>query len=244
VSSLLKLALRFCRRFLNDPTPFLHFCDYLPFEKDLALHFSKLEFSAPNDNLDQVWLNLACWFLRKRFLNIFSVFSLFCHYLPLEKGNPLPLYKLESPSTKDDLCQIWFKLVQWFWRERFLNDSTPFLHFCDYLPFEEDKLEFHSHKDNLYQVWLNLACWFWRRFFKNFSVFLLFRYYLPLEKGNPLHLNKLEFPTSKDDLCQVWLKLVQWFWRSWKWKKFTDRRTDRWTPGDQKSSPELSAQVS
>jgi hypothetical protein len=22
--------------FLNEPTPFLHFCDYLPFEEDLA----------------------------------------------------------------------------------------------------------------------------------------------------------------------------------------------------------------
>jgi hypothetical protein len=38
-------------------------------------------------------------------------------------------------------------------------------------------------------------------------------YYLPLEKGTALHLNKLESPSSKDDLCQVWLKLAQWFWR-------------------------------
>jgi hypothetical protein len=58
----------------------------------------------------------------------------------------------------DDLCQVWLKLAQWFWKRRFLNDSTPFLHFCDYLPFEEDlapylnKLNFHSPKDNLYQV--------------------------------------------------------------------------------------------
>ena len=28
-----------------------------------------------------------------------------------------------------------------------------------------------------------------------------------------LHLNKLESPSSKDSLCQVWLKLAQWFWR-------------------------------
>jgi hypothetical protein len=55
-----------------------------------------------------------------------------------------------------------------------------------------NKLEFPSHKDDVYQIWLNLACWFWRRrFLKIFSVFLLFCYYLPLEKGNPLHLNKL-----------------------------------------------------
>jgi hypothetical protein len=90
-----------------------------------------------------------------------------------------------------------------------------------------NKLEFPSPKDNVYQVWLNLAYWFWR-FFKIFNVFLLFRYYLPLEKGYPLHLNKLESPSPKDDLCEVWLKLVQWFWRrSRKCKSLqTDRQTD------------------
>ena len=85
-------------------------------------------------------------------------------------------------------------------------------------------------------------------------VFSLFRNYLPLEKGWALHLNKLESPSPKDALCQVWLKLAQWFWRRrWKCEKFTDRRTDRQTDrqtdrrrttGDQKSLLELSAQVS
>jgi hypothetical protein len=67
-----------------------------------------------------------------------------------------PSFKtLESSTSKDDLCQVWLELVQWFWR-RFLNDLTPFLHICDYLPSEEDlslyfhKLEFPSPKDNLY----------------------------------------------------------------------------------------------
>jgi hypothetical protein len=128
------------------------------------------------------------------------------------------------------------KTGHWFWR-RFLNDPIRFLHFCDYLPFEEDlalylnKLEFPLPKDSLYHVWLNLACWFWRRFLKIFILFLLFRYYLPLEKGYPLILNKLESPSPKDDLCQVWLKLVQRFWRrSRKCKSLqTDRRQDRQT---------------
>jgi hypothetical protein len=155
----------------------------------------------------------------------------------VERGYPLSLNKLKSPSPKDDLCQVWSNLAQWFWR-RFLNDPTPFLYFCEYLPFEEglalylNKLESSLPKDNLYQVWLNYAQWFWRRrfFFKN-SIFFLFRYYLPLEKGDPFHLNKLESPPSKDDLCQVWLKLAQWFWRrSRKCKSLqTDRRTDRRT---------------
>jgi hypothetical protein len=42
-----------------------------------------------------------------------------------------------------------------------------------------------------------------KKILKFFSAFLLFRYYLPLEKGDPLHLNKLESPPPKDDLCQV-----------------------------------------
>jgi hypothetical protein len=100
---------------------------------------------------------LACWFWRRRFLKIFSVFLLFCYYLPLVRGNPLYLNKLGIIPLRDDLCQVWLKLAQWFWR-RFLNDPTPFLHFCDYLPYKEDlylylnKLELPSSKDNLYHV--------------------------------------------------------------------------------------------
>jgi hypothetical protein len=96
--------------------------------------------------------------LKKTIIKIFSVFLLFRCYLPLENGYLLPLNKLEFPSLKDDLCQVWSKLALWFWRRSFLNDHTPFLHFCDYLPFEEDlalylnKFEAPSPKDNLYQV--------------------------------------------------------------------------------------------
>jgi hypothetical protein len=51
---------------------------------------NKLEFHSPKDNLYQVWLNLAGWFWRRRFLkNFFSAFSLFRYYIPLERGYPL-----------------------------------------------------------------------------------------------------------------------------------------------------------
>ena len=40
------------------------------------------------------------------------------------------------------------------------------------------------------------------------DVILLFRNYLPLEKGVALHLDKTESPLPKDALCQVWLKLA------------------------------------
>ena len=47
------------------------------------------------------------------------------------------------------------------------------------------------------------------RFWNVFSVYWLFRYYLPLEKGVALLLNKLEIPSPKDVLCQVWLTLAK-----------------------------------
>ena len=81
------------------------------------------------------------------------------------------------------------------------------------------------------------------------NVFSLFRYYLPLEKSVAFHLNIIEFPSPKHVSCQVWLKLIQWFWRRWKCKNLTDRWADaqtkgRRTTGDQKNSLQLSAQVS
>ena len=69
---------------------------------------------------------------KKFFLNLF-----FRYYLPLERGNTLHLNKLKSPSHKDDLCQVWLKLVQWFWRRRFFKNFSVFLLFCDYLPLEK-----------------------------------------------------------------------------------------------------------
>ena len=49
--------------------------------------------------------------------------------------------------------------------------------------------------------------------FKVCQYILLFPYYLPLEKGMALHLNKYDFLSPKDALCQVWLKLALGFWR-------------------------------
>ena len=45
-------------------------------------------------------------------------------------------------------------------------------------------------------------------FFKCCYVFLLICYYLPLEKERTFHSNKLESHSSKDALCQVWLKFA------------------------------------
>ena len=131
----------------------------------------------------------------------------------------LHLKKLESPSTKNDLCRDWLNWLIGSGEEDFFYFVNVISLFRNYLPLEKggalhlNKLESPSPNDALCQVWLELAQWFWRRFFNFVNVFSLFCYYLPLEKGGALHLNKLESPSPKDALCQVWLKLAQWFWR-------------------------------
>ena len=52
-----------------------------------------------------------------------------------------------------------------------------------------------------------------KNIFNFINVFLLFRNYLPLERGGGLYLNKREPPSPKDALCQVWLKLSLCFLR-------------------------------
>ena len=105
-----------------------------------------------------------------------------------------------------------------------------FCFFCNYLPLEKgrafylNKHESPSSKNALCQVWLKLALWsLRRRFFFNFlNVFSLSGNLFFLKKGRALYLNILESPSPKDALCQVCLKLAQWFWiRRWKCEKFT-----------------------
>jgi hypothetical protein len=67
--------------------------------------------------------------------------------------------------------------------------------------------------------------WFWptgpgEEDFSNLTLSLLsplgerlFRYYLPLERDYSLSLKIPKSSLSKDDVCQVWLKLAQWFWK-------------------------------
>jgi hypothetical protein len=56
----------FEKKIFNDPTPFLHFCDYLPL-KETSLDLYNFEFPLPKDDLYQVLLKLACWFWRRSF---------------------------------------------------------------------------------------------------------------------------------------------------------------------------------
>ena len=113
------------RRFLNSVNVFSLFRYYLHLEKALPIILT-FESHSPNDALCHDLLKLAQWFLRRFFFNFVNVFSPLCNYLPLKKSRVLYLNKLESPSHKDGLCQVWLKLGQWFLRRRFFNSSMYF----------------------------------------------------------------------------------------------------------------------
>ena len=59
----------------------------------------------------------------------------------------------------------------------------------------------------------------------------------PWKRMLPFIWKKLDFPSPKDALCQLLLKLALWFWRKrWNRKMFTDSQMDRWWKRrDQKS---------
>ena len=54
-------------------------------------HFNKLKSSLPMDAFCYIWLKLAQWFYRRRYLNFVNVFSLFGNHLPVKKGRALHL---------------------------------------------------------------------------------------------------------------------------------------------------------
>ena len=140
----------------------------------------------------------------------------------------------------------------WYWHcgsgdWRFLYFVNAFSLIRNYLPLEMGlALHLIKFESSLPKLKTFCAKFGWNctsgsgeEFFLNFdNIFLLFRNCLPLELGVALYLNKFE---SFFFFCQVWLKLVQWFWkRRWRCEKFTDG----WrTTSDQQSSLELSSQL-
>jgi hypothetical protein len=143
------------RKYSNDPTLFLHFRDYPPFEEDLDLHLNKFEFPSSKKCLYQVWLKLArCFILKDSFLytNVKIVSHLVSPTLTLGHHN---LYKLKSALCQKAFMEIWPILVL---KGKKFNDLAIFLHFYDCLPFKEDlalylnNLKFSLPKDDLYQV--------------------------------------------------------------------------------------------
>ena len=94
--------------------------------------------------------------------------------------------------------------------------------------FKKSSMHFHyvaitSPKDTLCQVWENWLCCSGAMIFKSCQCILTMLLSSPLSNGVAFHLKKLEFSLPKHALCQVLLKLAQYFWRRrWKCEKLKD----------------------
>ena len=151
------------------------------------------------------------------------------------------LNKLEFSSHRIALCQISFKLTQWFWRRRLFNLSMCFFYFFIISPWKRSGIFIWTNFNTLHPRML-CAMFHWNKSSnsgeKDFEIssISLLPNYLPLKKEYALHLNKFESPLPKDALCKACLKLAQWFqMKLWEVYRQTDWRMDgRRTIGDQR----------
>ena len=179
---------------------FRYFVTISPWKKGRTLYSNTHESPSPKDALSQVWLYLAVWFLKRRFVK-FTITLL----SPLGKGL--------GPSFE----QTWIPITQGCFVPTLVEIGPVVLSkvrqciFAIWLLSPLRKGQGHSFEQTwlpitqgcFVPVWLKLALWFLRIFLKFVNVFTLFRYYLPLENGGSQHLNKLEYQSPKDVLCLV-----------------------------------------
>ena len=59
--------------------------------------------------------------LEKKILNVVNVFSLCVYYIPLTKAMAIHWNKLESSSSRNDVCQARWNLTRWFWRSKYVK---------------------------------------------------------------------------------------------------------------------------
>jgi hypothetical protein len=63
-----------------------------------------------------------------------------------------------------------------------------------------------------------------KKIFKNFHCIFTLLWLSPLEEGQSPSFEEFRIPSPKNDLCQVWLKLAQRFWR--RSQKYKSLQTD------------------
>ena len=101
----------------------------------------------PKDALCIVWLKLAQWFWRRRFLKIVNVFSLFRNYFPLEKRRAIHLKNLNSLHLRMIYAKFGWNWPSGSREEDFLNLSMYFCNFVILSPWKKAELF----------IWINLS---------------------------------------------------------------------------------------
>ena len=125
------------------------------------------------------------------------------HYLVFENWMVDNLFKLEFPSHKDTLPQVWLKLVQSYCKRQFLNSIKCI--FTILLSYPLGK----GGSPSFQQTWISFTqgCSISSSSLKlppppQFYIFSLSSYKLLLGEGGAPPVNKLEFPSSKNALCE------------------------------------------
>ena len=153
---------------------------------------------------------------KKIFLSSSIYVRYFVIIFPLEKCDHIFEQTLISITQE---CFVPSVAEIWLWGSREEDFSISSIYFRYFVitfpwkwgwPFGQHLIPFAQ---KCFVPSLKLAFLFSRsRVLKFVNVFSLFRYYLPYKKGVILHLNKTWIPiTQIYTLCQVCLKLTQWF---------------------------------
>ena len=169
----------------------------------------KIEFDVISIWFSNVISQLTKWVWRRRIFYFVKEYLLFRYHLGSSAKRVGPSFEQTWIfSPKDILCQF----AQWFWRRISFNIVNVFSIFRHDLTLENGKasilnnLEFPAPK-NVFPK----CVWNWLNGFGEISsmysrVFVVANI-SPLRKGGTLHSIKPVFPSPKDALCQIWLKL-------------------------------------
>ena len=158
-----------------------------------------------------------------------------------------PRNQLKSMNTFEQssvycMVEIGVKLLE----RKLFKFVNIFSLFRNYIPLEKGR------GPSFEQTWLPFSQgWFLSRLVEidplvlekkifNLSMYIRnFFYYIPLEKGGALHLNKYDPTSPKNSWCQVWLKLALWLkmWNVYDSNNDNDSNNDdgQRTNSDQKS---------
>ena len=71
-----------------------------------------------------------------------------------------------------------------------------------------------SSNEPLQEVWFEMTRWFWRRFLKFRHCIFALSLLSHFRKWCGPSFEEIEFPSPNDSLCQVWLKLAEWLWKT------------------------------
>ena len=98
------------------------------------------------------WVEIGSVFLKKEIFKFWQLIFAISQLSPFRKENAFHVNKLETPSPKDALCQIWLKLAQLFWRRRLLNFVNVLLLFLIYNTNGRDRFHWAATPPKPYQV--------------------------------------------------------------------------------------------